>query len=132
MPSRTSFCHIREVARAHLLAYEKGRCGENYLLGGPNASQLELLQVFARTVGCPEPTRTMPPALVVAVGAVMEAVSAVTGKPPLLTRKFVSTMNHCWFVDSTRACTELGYAPPSLEERCADIADWMRSEGRLP
>ena len=41
MPASTSWCHVREVARAHLLAYEKGRGGENYLLGGPNAPQLE-------------------------------------------------------------------------------------------
>lgn len=131
MPADTSFCHIREVARAHLLAYEKGRCGENYLLGGPNAPQLELLQTFARVVGCKEPTKIMPAALLAVVGTVMEIVSAVTGKPPLLTRKFASTIRHCWFVDSTKAITELGYAPPSLEELCADIAEWMRSEGLL-
>jgi len=131
MPAHTSFCHIREVARAHLLAYEKGRCGENYLLGGPNTSQLELLQTFARVAGCPEPTKVMPQALLVAAGAVMELVSAVSGKPPLLTRKFASTLGHCWYVDSSKAIGELGYAPPSLEELCADIADWLRAEGRL-
>lgn len=131
MPANTSFCHVREVARAHLLAYEKGRCGENYLLGGPNAPQLELLQTFAWIAGCKEPTKVMPPALVVVMGAAMEIVSAVTGKPPMLTRKFANTMNHCWYVDSTKAITELGYAPPSLEELCTDIVEWMRSERML-
>ena len=131
MPASTSWCHVREVARAHLLAYEKGRGGENYLLGGPNAPQLELLQTFARVAGCKEPTRVMPVALLTAMGTVMELVSALTGKPPLLTRKFATAITHCWYTDSTKAINELGYAPPSLEELCGDIADWMRAEGKL-
>jgi dihydroflavonol-4-reductase len=131
MPTKTSFCHVREVARAHLCAYERGRVGENYLLGGTNTSHLELAQVFARKVGCKVPTRIMPVPVLYAMGAVFELVSLVTRKPPMLTRKFATAMTHCWYTCSDKAIEELGYAPPSLEELVDDIAAWMRSEGKL-
>jgi len=131
MPTNTSFCHVREVARAHLLAYERGRVGENYLLGGPNTSQLEVAQIFARKVGCKVPTRVMPVPLLYIMGALFELASLVTRKPPMLTRKFSTAMTHCWYTCSDKAIEELGYDPPSLEELVDDIVEWMRSQGKL-
>lgn len=132
MPARTSFCHIREVGRAHLLAYEHGRCGENYLLGGPNASQLELARVIAEVAGAEPPRWEMPGALFVAVGATMELASAITRRPPLMTRTFVKAFRHCWYTNSDKAMAELGYDPPSLEEIATDTLAWLRAEGELP
>ena len=131
MPTNTSFCHVREVARAHLCAYERGRVGENYLLGGDNTSQLELAQLFARKVGCKVPTKIMPVAVLYAMGALFELISLITRKPPMLTRKFSTAMTHCWYTCSDKAIRELGYNPPSLEELVDDIVEWMRSQGKL-
>ena len=43
-PGSASFCHSRETAKAHISAWEKGRCGHNYLLGGANATWLEVIR----------------------------------------------------------------------------------------
>ncbi len=131
LPTKTSFCHVREVARAHLCAYERGRIGENYLLGGDNTSQLEVAQLFARKAGCKVPTREIPAAALYTMGAVFELISLLTRKPPQLTRKFSTAMTHCWWTCSDKAIAELGYNPPSIEELVDDIVEWMRSEGRL-
>ena len=132
MPARTSFCHIREVGRAHLTAYERGRCGENYLLGGPNTTQLELARVIAEVAGSTPPRGELPTSLFWAVGAAMELVAHVTGRPPMLTRTFTKAFSHCWYTCSDKAIEELGYAPPTLAEIAEDTLAWLQAQGELP
>lgn len=130
LPHNTSFCHVSEVARAHIAAYERGRSGENYLLGGPNTSQLELAKVIATAAGTKAPKYVIPGPVLYGVGAVMEAVAALTKKPPALTRTFAKAFRHNWYTCSDKAIAELGYAPPSLEEIVDEIFEWIRSEGK--
>jgi nucleoside-diphosphate-sugar epimerase len=47
-PGRASFCHVRGVAEAHIAAWERGRSGHHYLLGGADATFLEMVQVFGK------------------------------------------------------------------------------------
>lgn len=131
MPAKTSFCHIREVGRAHLLAYERGRTGENYLLGGPNASQLELARAIAEVAGVEPPKRILPVSLFTAIGTAMELVATITKRPPMMTRTFVKAFGHCWYTCSDKAIAELGYEPPSLHEIAQDTLDWLHAEGEL-
>lgn len=131
LPAETSFCHVREVARAHLTAYERGRTGENYLLGGPNTSQLELARVIAEVAGSKPPKYVLPGPLVYATGAILELVAAITKRPPAITRTFSKAFRHRWYTCSDKAIAELGYDPPSLQEIVEDIFAWLRSEGRV-
>ncbi len=132
MPAKTSYCHIREVGRAHLLAYEKGRTGENYLLGGENASQLELARVIAEVAGSKPPKYEIPGSVFYGVGAVLELVAAITNRPPALTRTFAKAFRHCWYTSSDKAIEELGYDPPTMREIAEDTLEWLRAEGKLP
>ncbi len=132
MPAKTSFCHIREVGRAHLLAYEKGRSGENYLLGGPNTTQLEMAQVIAEVAGSKPPKYEIPGSVFYAAGAALEVVAAITNRPPAITRTFTKAFRHCWYTCSDKAIEELGYDPPSLHEIAEDTLEWLRAEGELP
>jgi len=131
-PSETSYCHSHAVALAHLSAFERGRTGENYLLGGENASQLELARIIADVVGATPPRWVLPVRGLWAVGAVLEAVSAVTGRPPMITRTFATTMTHCWYTCSDKAKSELGYDPPPMRQIVEDVVAWLQDEGRLP
>jgi nucleoside-diphosphate-sugar epimerase len=131
MPAKTSFCHIREVGRAHLLAYDKGRTGENYLLGGPNATQLELAEVIAEVAGVKPPRYELPVSLFWVLGAAAEVVAAVNKRPPKLSRSFSKAFRHCWYASSDKAIEELGYDPPSLREIAEDTLAWLRAEGQL-
>jgi len=131
LPAETSWCHVREVARMHLVAFERGKVGENYLLGGENASQLDLARVIARAAGVAPPKRVMPVWVLYTIGALLEAAAVVTRRPPALTRTFANAFSHNWYTCSDKAIAELGYAPPSMEEIVDDIFAWLKSEGRL-
>ena len=50
-PGRASFCHAREVASAHIAAWERGRATHHYLLGGADATFLEVVQLIGKLLG---------------------------------------------------------------------------------
>jgi nucleoside-diphosphate-sugar epimerase len=84
-PGRASFCHVAEVARAHLAAYERGRCGERYLLGGADASFLEVVQQIGERVHPSVPLQGGGAALPVAIlpDPTRASPDAREGRPPL-------------------------------------------------
>lgn len=131
MPAETSLCHVGAVAKAHLAAYERGKSCENYLLGGPNTSQLALARAVATAAGAQPPTRVVAPWLMRSIGSAVEYASEAVQRRPALTRGLVDTMCHRWFMDSSKAMTELDYAPPTLDQMAAELVAWMRSQGML-
>src|SRR5262245_56382218 len=80
-----NFAHVDDIAEGHLLAFEQGRIGERYILGGENVPLHELLAAVADASGRRAPRIRLPriPLFPLAFGA--EAVARVTGKEPLLT-----------------------------------------------
>lgn len=130
-PTDTSYCHNHAVALAHLAAYERGGTGENYLLGGENAPQMELARIIAEVTGGSPPRFVLPVPALWTVGAALEAVAAITRRPPVITRAFALAMTHCWYTCSDKAIAELGYDPPSMRDIVDDVAAWLREEGRL-
>jgi dihydroflavonol-4-reductase len=130
-PGRGSFCHVREVARAHISAVEKGRTGERYLLGGADASFLEVVQVIGRLTGRKVPTRTVPEIALKLAGTTRAAKAFFTGREPDLTPEAARMVSKNLTVDSSKAERELGYRPVPLETILTDCYDWLRSEGLL-
>ncbi|MGD9254091.1 MAG: SDR family oxidoreductase [Holophagae bacterium] len=130
-PGSGAFCHSREVARAHLAAVERGRCGENYILAGVNASYLEFVQTVARELGAKIPTRTTPAAVLKTVGRISQWVSAFTRCEPDITPEGAHMVCSKKACNTDKAERELGYAPIVLETMVRDCADWLRSEGRI-
>jgi len=126
-----SFCHARAVADAHVAAATRGRRGTSYVLGGADATYLELAQLAARVAGQPEP-QAVAPALPLRLAAnAMEVVSFVTRREPRLTPEALAIMSEDIHCDSTRAVTELGYKPIDLETMVRDSHQWLRTEGLL-
>ncbi len=128
LPAKTSWCHVRELARMHIVAYEIGKVGENYLLGGDNTSQIDLARAIARAAGVDPPKWEIPVWILYTVGALLEAAAVVTRKPPAITRTFAKAFSHSWYTCSDKAIAELGYAPPPMEEIVDDIFAWLKSE----
>lgn len=131
-PGSRSFCHVREVARAHIAAAERGRRGENYLLGGTEASFLELVGEIGAALGKPVPRRATPAWVLRALGAAGAARGALTGKPPALTPEAVRMITGTQACDCAKAMRELGYRATPLSEMVRDCAAWLAAEGRLP
>lgn len=131
MPGSLSFCHSREVARAHVAAAERGRTGENYLLGGTDASFLELVRTVGEVLGRPVPERILSPALLYVASRVGHWASYVTGRPPRITPEMVGMATRRITCDSTKAQRELGFRTVPLRIMVEDSVAWLRREGFL-
>ncbi|MGE3161547.1 MAG: SDR family oxidoreductase [Burkholderiales bacterium] len=131
-PGRLPFCHVREVAAAHVAACERGRRGENYLLGGADASFLELVQAIGAALGKPVPARATPAWVLRALGALDGLRHRLTGREPTLTPEIVLQVAREVSCDSAKAERELGYRAAPLGEMVADCVAWLGAEGLLP
>ncbi len=131
MPGTASWCDARAVARAHLAAFERGRRGESYLLGGADASYAEVLALVGELVGRRPPARVLPAWVLRTVAAASEAASRVTGRAPDLTPDAVQLMVDMPTCDSGKAIRELGYEPASLRAMFTACRDWLREERLL-
>lgn len=131
-PGSGSFCHVIEVARAHISAWEKGRSGANYILAGVEASFLDMAQTIGRLLDKPAPRRPLPAPLIRLAGRIYPLLSAFTGREPDLTPEKVALVTHRVVADDSRAVRELGFDNHiSLEVMLRECIEWMRREGLL-
>lgn len=128
-PGSGSFAHGQAVARAHIAAVDKGRTGQNYLLGGPDATFLEFVQTVADMARQNKrPRRTVPAPIMRLMGRIEGLISAATAKPPQITPEAVAMVTARVRIASTRAIDELGYEPSTLHTAISDAYDWMLRE----
>jgi dihydroflavonol-4-reductase len=126
-----NFAHVDDIAEGHVLAFERGRIGERYILGGQNLSLQELLAAVAGLTGRRAPRIKLPrgPLLPLAFGA--EAVARFTGKEPLLTVDGLRMSRYQMFFTSAKAERELGYRSRPYQEGVVDALAWFRQAGYL-
>ncbi len=120
---------VRDVARGHLLAAEKGRVGERYILGNRDMTLKEILDTLARITGLPSPTVKLPHAIPLVVGAVSSAAARITGRPPRVSLDSVRMSMHRMFFDAGKAVRELGLPQTPVEEPLARAVEWFRKNG---
>jgi nucleoside-diphosphate-sugar epimerase len=130
-PGSLSFCHAREVAKAHLAAFEQGGIGENYLLGGTDASFVELVREIGAALGREVPSRPSPAWLLRAMGAFGALQGRLTGRQPLLTPEAALMVTRDVSCDSSKAMRELDYRAVPLGEMVGECVAWMATEGLL-
>jgi dihydroflavonol-4-reductase len=126
-----NFVHVDDVAAGHLLAFEHGRIGERYILGGENLSLRDLLTTVADLSGRRSPRIRLPraPLFPLAMGA--EAVARITGREPLLTLDGLRMSRHRMFFTSDKAVRQLGYRNRPYQEGVRDALAWFRTAGYL-
>jgi nucleoside-diphosphate-sugar epimerase len=130
-PGKATFCHVREVARAHISAYERGKCGHNYLLGGADATFLELISQIGGLLGRKVPVRPTPAFILKMVGRLSHWCSYLTRKEPDLTPEKATLVSSELLCDSEKAKQELGYKAVPLPTMLDDCYRWMIKEGLL-
>ncbi|MGH8447507.1 MAG: NAD-dependent epimerase/dehydratase family protein [Solimonas sp.] len=126
-----SFCHVHEVARAHVTAAERGRVGANYLLGGAQASYVGLVREIARLLGVRRRPLTLPTRMLRAYATIEEWAAPLFGREPDITRDAVALLSENLYCSSQRAQQELGYQPQTLEAMLTDCRDWLYDAGLL-
>jgi dihydroflavonol-4-reductase len=124
---------VKDCARGHLLAMEKARPGERYILGGENLTLKKILDKLATITGLPSPSIRLPYAVAYATGAVD---TLVTGKmlkrEPRVTLDSVRMGRKKMFVTSAKAERELGWSPGSVDGALRRAVEWFRAHGYAP
>jgi dihydroflavonol-4-reductase len=119
--AETNVVDVRDVARGHLLAAERGRPGQRYVLGGHDTGWVELLGRVAELSGVHHPLVVLPP--------------RAAGLPWLVAGEGISLMAQNWRYSSAKARRELGYRARSLDRTLRDTIDWYQQlpdDGRPP
>jgi dihydroflavonol-4-reductase len=126
-----NIAHVDDVAAGHLLAFQRGRPGERYILGGEDMTLREILGEIAQLVGRKPPSIRLPSAVVMPIAYVAEALARVTGRPTRVTVEGVRMARKLMFFSSAKAVRELGYQWRKPTQAFADAIDWFRAEGLL-
>ena len=123
--------HVDDVAEGHVLAFQRGRIGERYVLGGQNATLAEILATVAGAVGRRPPRIRIPRQALMPFAHMTEAVARVTGREPMLTRDGLRMSKNKMFFSSAKAEAELGYRARPYREGIIDAIEWFRRAGYL-
>jgi dihydroflavonol-4-reductase len=120
---------VEDVAAGHLLAAERGRVGERYILGARNMTLKQILDALAAITGRSAPRIRLPHAVALAAGYADEWFSRLTRREPQIPVEGVKMSRHRMFVESDKAQKELGYAPGSVEAALERAVRWYQERG---
>jgi len=124
---------VEDVAEGHLLAAEKGRIGEKYILGGENLTLKQVLDLLAEVSGRP-PVRLRIPHWVALLWSYVDVTWARLNPRhvPSATPEKVKVSRQPEFYDSSKAMRELGYRPRPAREALRKAVEWYRAHGYAP
>jgi dihydroflavonol-4-reductase len=122
---------VEDVAHGHVLAEEKGRVGERYILGGENWSLEEILQSLARICGSHVPRIHIPYHAAVFFAYLDNLITgAILRREPFIPLEGVKMARYKMYVSSEKARRELGYAPRPVGEALREAVDYFQHDWR--
>ena len=120
-----NFIDVRDVAQGHLLALEKGKTGERYILGHQNLTLKEFLDLLSKITGLPAPQKTLPIWLPLSVAWVDEMILAKLGKIPSIPLDGVKMSRQPMYYNASKAVQELGLPQSSIQTALQDAVNWF-------
>src|ERR1022692_860327 len=121
---------VRECARGHVAAFEKGRSGERYILGGENLTLKQILDKLAAITGLRSPSVRVPYFVALATGVVDELVTGrVLGREPRATIDAVRMGRKKMFVSCAKAERELGWKSVPVDAALRRATEWFQANG---
>jgi dihydroflavonol-4-reductase len=122
-----NWVHVRDVAAGHILAAERGRAGERYILGHAegNWTMKEALDLLAQITGLRAPGFRVPYSVALGAAHVDEFIAKLTGKPPKAPLAGVRMAKYKMFFDPAKAIRELGLPQTPPEEALRDAVKWF-------
>lgn len=135
IPGALPFCNAEDIARAHLTAFERGRCGEQYYLGGEHTTWHDFCCRACDLMGIKHPRKPLPLWMYYVTSHCMMLHQKWTGKPALITPELVDLMstesNDLPYSEYEKTRTELGYESRSLDISLRECYDWMIDNNML-
>jgi dihydroflavonol-4-reductase len=119
---------VRDFASGVLLAAERGRSGQRYLLSGENVTVKQLFEQVADIAGVRAPRFVLPTPLAHVLVGALGLVSSIRGKPAPVTRDVLQIVGRYAWYDTSKARAELGWSSRPLRETLTDTIRWQRQE----
>jgi dihydroflavonol-4-reductase len=121
---------VEDVAQGHLLAAEKGRVGEKYILGNENLTLRQILTLLAELVGRPAPRFKVPYTLALGVAYADAALARlIPGREPFAPPVGVKLSRKTMFFDPSKAVRELGVPQTPVREALTKAIRWFQEYG---
>jgi len=120
---------VQDTAEGHLLACDRGRAGERYILGSENLTLQQILIRLAAVSGGSAPRWRIPHSLAYAAGLASTAWANLTGKEPRVPLDAVKMARTKVFVSLDKAKRELGFNPEPVDGALRRAVDWFRANG---
>jgi nucleoside-diphosphate-sugar epimerase len=131
IPARTAFCwaHVDDIARGHIIAMERGRVGESYIIAGSTHTLVDALKVAQGITGVPGPRIQIPPAGMKVMAGLMSIIERVVPVPDNYSAEYLRVNAGTTYIgDNAKARRELGYDPRPLND---GLAETLQHELRL-
>ena len=122
-----NFIDVRDVAKGHILALEKGKTGERYILGNENLSLKAFLDRLSQITGLPAPQNTLPLWLPLTVAAIDEYILSFFGKSPSLAVDGVKMSAQKMYYDPSKAINDLNLPQSSIQVALQDAVNWFQN-----
>ena len=123
---------VKDCAKGHILAEQKGVPGERYILGNQNMSLFEILITLEKITGLKAPRVKMPFWVALSAGWICEIISNhVTGKPPAVPLAGVKMAKYFMYFDSSKAVQKLGLPQNPIENALRQSVDWFQNNNYL-
>jgi dihydroflavonol-4-reductase len=126
-----NIAHVDDIAHGHLLALDRGRPGERYILGGANLTLLDILTQVTAIAGRRPPRVRLPHGVVLPIAYLAEAYARLTGRGTRITVEGVRMARKRMYFSSAKAMRELGYTWRDPALAFADAVRWFREAGYL-
>lgn len=123
--STGNYVFVEDVVSGHLLAMEKGRPGERYVLGGENITYNQLFEMVRQVSGIRKGLVKIPYWAMISTATLFKIYTAISGRPPLVLPQHVRKYNHNWLVSSDKAIRELGYDPVGFRSGIGITIQWF-------
>jgi nucleoside-diphosphate-sugar epimerase len=120
-----TFAHVDDIAEGHILAAEKGKPGESYIITGPAVSMGEMVKIWSRVTGKPEPVLQIPARFVKPFAPVMDGISRIIPIPELFSRDSLAILDATYTARPDKARQELGWSPRPVEEGMRQTFEWI-------
>ncbi|MCH9048510.1 MAG: NAD-dependent epimerase/dehydratase family protein [Proteobacteria bacterium] len=121
--------HVDDVAKGHLLAFEKGKIGERYILGGENLSLQAILGIICELSNKKPPSIRLPHNLILPIAWFMERWAVISKKEPRATVDEIRMSKKHMYFSSDKAIEELGYQFRPAKEAINDAIEWFIKNG---
>lgn len=120
-----TFAHVDDIVEGHILAAEKGRPGESYILAGPALPMKDMVKVWSAITGHPAPLIHIPPQLIKPFAPLMQAISSVIPLPSLVSRETIEILDFSYIATADKAREQLGWKTRPLVDGMRQTFEWI-------